>query len=207
LATKDRLFSVAAERSDPLKNAFKLLSLRRLGADQDESLFVNHHGRPLSRSGIANIIQRCVTRAARDTPSLRGLIRSWLGHVSIATTNRYVEIDLAMKAKALDVRSRLREGGRSELAARSRHPGLARIALSDVKRCTPSDVLELPYLSHNRGLHAPVVGHVAGPQFNADGDVPESVMVERPRAGRQDLAGTQEAARPSGRAADVAMRR
>ena len=27
------------------------------------------------------------------------VIRSWLGHVSIATTNRYIEIDLAMKAK------------------------------------------------------------------------------------------------------------
>jgi integrase/recombinase XerD len=31
------------------------------------------------------------------------VIRSWLGHVSIATTNRYIEIDLAMKAKALAV--------------------------------------------------------------------------------------------------------
>jgi integrase len=29
------------------------------------------------------------------------VIRSWLGHVSISTTNRYIEIDLAMKAKAL----------------------------------------------------------------------------------------------------------
>jgi hypothetical protein len=30
------------------------------------------------------------------------VIRSWLGHVSITTTNRYIEIDLAMKAKALE---------------------------------------------------------------------------------------------------------
>lgn len=29
------------------------------------------------------------------------VIRSWLGHVSITTTNRYIEIDLAMKAEAL----------------------------------------------------------------------------------------------------------
>jgi integrase/recombinase XerD len=29
------------------------------------------------------------------------VIRSWLGHMSISTTNRYIEIDLAMKAKAL----------------------------------------------------------------------------------------------------------
>ena len=29
------------------------------------------------------------------------VIRSWLGHVNLATTHRYVEIDLAMKRKAL----------------------------------------------------------------------------------------------------------
>jgi hypothetical protein len=31
------------------------------------------------------------------------VIRSWLGHVSIATTNLYIEIDMAMKRKALEV--------------------------------------------------------------------------------------------------------
>ena len=80
---------------------------------------------PLSRSGIADIIQRYTTKAATTLPSLKAyrvtphtfrhttamhllqsgvevnVIRSWLGHVSIATTNRYIEIDLAMKAKAL----------------------------------------------------------------------------------------------------------
>jgi hypothetical protein len=30
------------------------------------------------------------------------VIRSWLGHVSVATANRYIEIDLSMKAKALE---------------------------------------------------------------------------------------------------------
>src|SRR5450432_1092705 len=30
------------------------------------------------------------------------VIRSWLGHVSISTTNRYIEIDMAMKRKALE---------------------------------------------------------------------------------------------------------
>ena len=29
------------------------------------------------------------------------VIRSWLGHVDISTTNCYVEIDMAMKEKAL----------------------------------------------------------------------------------------------------------
>jgi len=66
------------------------------------------------------------TEAAEDMPSLRdkavsphtirhttavhllragvdiNTIRAWLGHVSLETTNRYAEIDLEMKAQALD---------------------------------------------------------------------------------------------------------
>ena len=30
------------------------------------------------------------------------MIRDWLGHVSLATTNRYAEITIAMKQKALE---------------------------------------------------------------------------------------------------------
>lgn len=29
-------------------------------------------------------------------------IRAWLGHVSVETTNRYAQVDLEMKAKALE---------------------------------------------------------------------------------------------------------
>jgi site-specific recombinase XerD len=105
--------------------------LRRIVDDRgtplhpDDYLFVNRIGRPLSRSGIADILDRHLIRAATTIPALSGqkmtphtirhttamhllqsgvevnVIRSWLGHVSIATTNRYIEIDLAMKAKAL----------------------------------------------------------------------------------------------------------
>ena len=81
--------------------------------------------RPGSRSGIAHIVQRYATKAAAIEPSLCGVrvtphvlrhttamhllqsgveinvIRSWLGHVSISTTSCYIEIDLAMKEKAL----------------------------------------------------------------------------------------------------------
>jgi site-specific recombinase XerD len=105
----------------------QLIEERRLEPAQDGCLFVNRHGDPLSRSGIADILRRYVTRAAATTPSLKGVrvtphtlrhttamhllqsgvevnvIRSWLGHVSIATTNRYIEIDMAMKRKALEV--------------------------------------------------------------------------------------------------------
>ena len=103
----------------------QLMDERNIETGRDESVFVNRFGSPLSRSGISDIIRRRVCRCA-TTESLSGktitphtlrhttamhllqsgveinVIRSWLGHVSIATTNRYIEIDLAMKAKALE---------------------------------------------------------------------------------------------------------
>lgn len=93
---------------------------------RDDHLFLNRFGRPFSRSGIAGIVHKYADKAAQNTPSLRSkkvtphiirhttamhllqagveinVIRSWLGHVSLATTHRYVEIDLEMKAKALE---------------------------------------------------------------------------------------------------------
>jgi site-specific recombinase XerD len=92
----------------------------------DDYLFVNRYGRPLSRSGIADLLERYVRKAGATLPSLRqcrvtphtlrhttamhllqsgvevNVIRSWLGHASISTTNGYIEIDLAMKRKALE---------------------------------------------------------------------------------------------------------
>lgn len=93
----------------------------------EDYLFVNRHGSPLSRSGIANLLERYARKAATVLPSLQqcrvtphtlrhttamhllqsgvevNVIRSWLGHASISTTNAYIEIDLAMKRKALEV--------------------------------------------------------------------------------------------------------
>jgi site-specific recombinase XerD len=104
----------------------RLLGAEDSYARHEAPLFVNRFGRSFNRSGIAKMIHRYVTKAADRMPSLAGkqvtphtlrhttamhllqsgvevnVIRSWLGHVSIATTNRYVEIDLAMKAKALE---------------------------------------------------------------------------------------------------------
>lgn len=103
----------------------QLVEQRQRSVGDDDYLFVNRYNRPLSRSGIADMIQRYTTKAAITLPGLQGrrvtphtfrhttamhllqsgvevnVIRSWLGHVSISTTNRYIEIDLAMKAKAL----------------------------------------------------------------------------------------------------------
>lgn len=109
-----------------VKEVRQLIEERVPKAGQDDYLFVNRLGQPLSRSGIADIIERYVAKAAATMPGLQSrsvtphtfrhttamhllqsgveinVIRSWLGHVSISTTNRYIEIDLKMKRKALE---------------------------------------------------------------------------------------------------------
>lgn len=109
-----------------VRHVRRLIEERAVRSGPDSYLFYNRFGQPFHRSGIADLVQRYATKAARTMPSLNGrrvtphtfrhttamhllrsgvevnVIRSWLGHVSIATTNRYIEIDLAMKAKALE---------------------------------------------------------------------------------------------------------
>lgn len=99
---------------------------RRLNGSKDISLFLNVRGQPITRYGIHTLVERIVKKAATTTPSLLSkrisphtirhttavhllhagvdinTIRAWLGHVSLETTNRYAEIDLKMKAAALD---------------------------------------------------------------------------------------------------------
>ena len=41
-------------------------------------------------------------------------IRAWLGHVSLETTNRYAQVDLAMKAKALETCAPMHMEGRRD---------------------------------------------------------------------------------------------
>lgn len=91
----------------------------------DEPLFRNARGAPLTRDGVAYMIAKHVRRAAESTPSLRRqrvtphvfrhscavallqagvdltVIRDYLGHASIATTNRYLTSNLAMKRDVL----------------------------------------------------------------------------------------------------------
>jgi len=102
-------------------------AIRPLIASRDASdrVFLNRNGKPYTRFGINGLVKRNAVKAAslsstissksvtthviRHTTATHLLrsgvdintIRSWLGHVSLATTNVYAEVDLEMKAKAL----------------------------------------------------------------------------------------------------------
>jgi site-specific recombinase XerD len=86
-------------------------------------VFLNSAGRPLTRFGLYKLVRRH-TGAAPTEQSQRpvsphvfrhttavhllesgvdvNVIRGWLGHVSLDTTNRYAEINIRMKQEALD---------------------------------------------------------------------------------------------------------
>ena len=92
---------------------------------EKEHVFLNRRGEPLTRFGIHTMVERYAVRVAEKMPSVAikrvsthtirhttathllrtevdiNTIRAWLGHVSLATTNVYAEVDLEMKAKAL----------------------------------------------------------------------------------------------------------
>jgi site-specific recombinase XerD len=92
----------------------------------DEPLFVNRYGAPLGVSGVRFKLARYVEAAAKIVPSLTSkdvtphsfrhaaavhlvaagvditVIRSWLGHVSLDTTNHYAQANLETKRKALE---------------------------------------------------------------------------------------------------------
>ena len=91
-----------------------------------EHVFLNRRGQPLTRFGIHALVERYAARVATAVPSLAkkrvsphtirhttathllrsgvdiNTIRAWLGHVCLSTTNVYAEVDLEMKAKALE---------------------------------------------------------------------------------------------------------
>lgn len=100
--------------------------LKRQPRAEDESIFVNRYGRPLGAAGVRFKLKQYVVAAARKVPSLARkrvsphtfrhatatslvaagvdvtVIRSWLGHASLDTTNRYAQADLETKRRALD---------------------------------------------------------------------------------------------------------
>lgn len=92
----------------------------------DERIFVNRYGKPLGASGVRFKLAAYVEEAAKSVPSLLTknvtphsfrhatavhlvaagvditVIRSWLGHVSLDTTNHYAQANLETKRKALE---------------------------------------------------------------------------------------------------------
>jgi site-specific recombinase XerD len=100
--------------------------LRRQTKAADEPIFVNRYGVPLGASGVRFKLVEYVEAAAKIVPSLASkhvtphsfrhatavhlvaagvditVIRSWLGHVSLDTTNHYAQANLETKRKALE---------------------------------------------------------------------------------------------------------
>jgi integrase/recombinase XerD len=116
------------ERVIPLwKNTIKELRtwLERIDRRPESPVFPNRFGKPMSRSGIEDRLNRAVATALKSCPSLRGksisphtirhttamhllqsgvdisVISMWLGHEDLSTTHQYIEADLAMKDDAL----------------------------------------------------------------------------------------------------------
>jgi integrase/recombinase XerD len=99
--------------------------LDKTSAASDAPVFPSRAGKPLTRSGIRDRLDRAVAAAGQHCPSLRGqhvtphtlrhstamhllqsgtdlaVIALWLGHESPATTHQYLEADLAAKEAVL----------------------------------------------------------------------------------------------------------
>ncbi len=97
----------------------------RLDGPPHAPVFLSQRRRQLTRFGVYELVKRVARMATRSTPSLAkkrvsphtlrhstavhllqagvdiNTIRAWLGHVSLETTNRYAEVDLETKARAL----------------------------------------------------------------------------------------------------------
>src|SRR6059036_2377770 len=96
------------------------------GGNNDEIIFKNLRGYPLSRDGVAYLLTKYAHGAAAKMPGLRtkrvtphvlrhscafalleagvdvSVIRDYLGHTSISTTSRYVTTNLQMKRQVLE---------------------------------------------------------------------------------------------------------
>ena len=120
---KERLCPLWTETTALLR---AMLKDRAVSVTDDQPLFVNATGRPLTRFGLRHIVRTRIELAARSRPSLAkvrisphtfrhttalhllqsgvelNVVRSWLGHASIETTHAYIEIDLQMKRAALE---------------------------------------------------------------------------------------------------------
>lgn len=106
-------------------NTCKALAVLTKDRKENESVFINRLGKPITRFGIYEMVVKYAATLAKVMPSIEkkrltphtirhttathllqagvdiNTIRAWLGHVSINTTNLYAEVNLKMKAAAL----------------------------------------------------------------------------------------------------------
>jgi site-specific recombinase XerD len=92
----------------------------------EESVFINRCKKPITRFGVYTMVKRHAKKISCEMPSVKNkhvsphtirhttathllqsgvdinTIRVWLGHVSINTTNIYAEVNIEMRAKALE---------------------------------------------------------------------------------------------------------
>jgi site-specific recombinase XerD len=99
--------------------------LKRQPRPEDQPIFLNRYGQPLGAAGVRFRLEHYVRGAAERVPTLNGkhvsphtfrhsmgvamvaagvdvtVIRSWLGHVSLDTTNHYARANIETKRQAL----------------------------------------------------------------------------------------------------------
>ena len=103
------------------------LAERGVTPDADQRVFVNRRGKPLTRHGVNYIVRTSAEKAAKSIATISSkrvsphtirhttavhllnagvdinVVRVWLGHVDLRTTNIYAEINLATKRRAIEM--------------------------------------------------------------------------------------------------------
>jgi site-specific recombinase XerD len=121
---KERVCLLWPETVDAIEN---YIQSRGVDASKEPTLFLNANGYPLTRFGIRYIVRKYGAIAAKKCPSMKSkrvnphtlrhttavhllqsgndisVVKDWLGHADVNTTHGYVEIDIKMKLKALEL--------------------------------------------------------------------------------------------------------